>query len=177
MYVCGMTVYDLCHLGHARVMVVFDMVTRYLRYSGYDVTYVRNITDIDDKIIRRANDNGETIQQLTERFIAAMHDDERTLGVLPPDEEPKATKAMPMRRVMATSIMTSASLAPTDNYPAKQSTSCALENALRLMNTKMIHWTLYCGKPQNPASLHGIQSGVRADQAGISNVRRWRSAV
>ncbi|TNF32845.1 MAG: cysteine--tRNA ligase, partial [Gammaproteobacteria bacterium] len=69
MYVCGMTVYDLCHLGHARVMVVFDMVTRYLRHLGYDVTYVRNITDIDDKIIKRANENGESIQQLTERFI------------------------------------------------------------------------------------------------------------
>lgn len=94
MYVCGMTVYDLCHLGHARVMVVFDMVARYLRYSGYDVTYVRNITDIDDKIIKRANENGETITQLTERFIAAMHEDEHTLGVLPPDQEPKATTSM-----------------------------------------------------------------------------------
>ena len=95
MYICGMTVYDLCHLGHARVMVVFDMVARYLRYSHYDVTYVRNITDIDDKIIRRANENGETITQLTERFIAAMHEDERALGVLPPDQEPKATTSMP----------------------------------------------------------------------------------
>jgi cysteinyl-tRNA synthetase len=95
MYICGMTVYDLCHLGHARVMVVFDMVVRYLRYSHYDVTYVRNITDIDDKIIKRANENGETITQLTERFIAAMHEDERALGVLPPDEEPKATTSMP----------------------------------------------------------------------------------
>jgi cysteinyl-tRNA synthetase len=95
MYVCGMTVYDLCHLGHARVMVVFDMVVRYLRYLGYQVTYVRNITDIDDKIIKRANENGETIQQLTERFIQAMHEDERALGVLPPDQEPRATTSMP----------------------------------------------------------------------------------
>ena len=73
LYVCGMTVYDLCHVGHARVMVVFDVVTRYLRASGYDVTYIRNITDIDDKIIARANENGETIQELTERNIAEMH--------------------------------------------------------------------------------------------------------
>jgi cysteinyl-tRNA synthetase len=91
MYVCGMTVYDLCHLGHARVFVVFDMVTRWLRASGYQVDYVRNITDIDDKIIKRAHENGETPAALTERFIAEMHQDERALGVLPPDHEPRAT--------------------------------------------------------------------------------------
>ena len=95
MYVCGMTVYDYCHLGHARVMVVFDMVYRWLRASGYDVTYVRNITDIDDKIIKRAAENGETIQQLTERFIAFMHQDADALGVLRPDHEPRATEFVP----------------------------------------------------------------------------------
>ena len=92
MYVCGMTVYDLCHLGHARVFVVFDMVTRWLRASGLQVEYVRNVTDIDDKIIRRAEENGETPATLTERFITAMHEDERALGVLPPDHEPRATQ-------------------------------------------------------------------------------------
>jgi len=91
MYVCGMTVYDFCHLGHARVMVVFDMVTRWLRASGLDVNYVRNITDIDDKIIRRAAENGESIHALTDRFIAAMNEDAAALGVLPPDHEPRAT--------------------------------------------------------------------------------------
>ena len=95
MYVCGMTVYDYCHLGHARVMVVFDMVYRWLRASGYDVTYVRNITDIDDKIIKRAIENGETIQQLTDRFIAFMHEDADALGVLRPDHEPRATEYVP----------------------------------------------------------------------------------
>jgi cysteinyl-tRNA synthetase len=94
LYVCGMTVYDFCHVGHARVMVVFDVVTRYLRASGYDVTYVRNITDIDDKIIARANENSETIQDLTERFIDEMNHDAAALGVLPPDIEPKATESM-----------------------------------------------------------------------------------
>ncbi len=94
MYVCGMTVYDLCHLGHARVLVVFDMVTRYLRSQGYDVTYVRNVTDIDDKIIARANENGEDFNDLTRRFIKAMHEDARALGVLPPDAEPRATSSM-----------------------------------------------------------------------------------
>jgi cysteinyl-tRNA synthetase len=92
MYVCGMTVYDLCHLGHARVMVVFDVVYRYLRALGYDVTYVRNITDIDDKIINRAQERGESIAQLTEHFIAAMHVDAQALGVLIPSQEPRATE-------------------------------------------------------------------------------------
>lgn len=95
LYVCGMTVYDYCHVGHARVMVVFDVVARYLRYSGYNLTYVRNVTDIDDKIIQRARDNGEDFQALTERFIEAMHEDERALSVLPPDIEPKATQSIP----------------------------------------------------------------------------------
>jgi cysteinyl-tRNA synthetase len=90
-YVCGMTVYDYCHLGHARVMVVFDMVVRWLRACGYEVCYVRNITDIDDKIIRRAQENGESIRDLTDRFIAAMHEDANALGALRPDFEPRAT--------------------------------------------------------------------------------------
>ena len=91
MYVCGMTVYDFCHLGHARVMVVFDMVSRWFRSSGYDVTYVRNITDIDDKIINRANESKETIGELTQRFIDAMDEDSAKLGIIPPDIEPRAT--------------------------------------------------------------------------------------
>ena len=92
MYVCGMTVYDYCHLGHARVMVVFDMVQRWLRASGYALTYVRNVTDIDDKIIRRAVENGETIGALTARFIAYMDEDAAALGVQKPDHEPHATQ-------------------------------------------------------------------------------------
>jgi len=94
MYVCGMTVYDYCHLGHARVMVVFDVIARHLRQSGYDLTYVRNITDIDDKIIKRAQENGEDYTALTKRFIRAMHEDSAALGVLPPDQEPRATASM-----------------------------------------------------------------------------------
>lgn len=92
MYVCGMTVYDFCHIGHARVMVAFDVVARWFRHRGYDLTYVRNITDIDDKIIKRANENGETFEQLTERMIAAMHEDEARLNVLRPDQEPRASQ-------------------------------------------------------------------------------------
>lgn len=94
MYVCGITVYDLCHIGHARVMVGFDMITRYLRHRGYDVNYVRNITDVDDKIIRRAGENNEPVDALTERMIQAMHEDEDRLNVLRPDHEPRATHHM-----------------------------------------------------------------------------------
>ena len=95
MYVCGITVYDFLHIGHARMMVVFDVVSRYLRYRGFRLTYVRNITDIDDKIIHRAAQNHEPIEALTERFIAAMHDDCSKLGILRPDFEPRATAHVP----------------------------------------------------------------------------------
>ncbi len=95
MYVCGMTVYDFCHIGHGRMMVAFDLVRRWLRASGFRVTYVRNITDIDDKIIKRAVENKETIGELTERFIRAMHEDVGALGVELPDHEPRATQYVP----------------------------------------------------------------------------------
>ena len=105
MYVCGMTVYDFCHLGHARVMVVFDMVSRWFRTSGYDVTYVRNITDIDDKIIKRANENGETIDVLTQRFIDAMDEDSARLGIIRPDIEPRATQHIDGMIAMITKLI------------------------------------------------------------------------
>ena len=105
MYVCGMTVYDFCHLGHGRSMVAFDLVTRWLRYSGYDLTYVRNITDIDDKIINRANENGETFDALTARMIDAMHEDERRLNILPPDLEPRATDHIPGMHAMIQTLI------------------------------------------------------------------------
>jgi len=95
MYVCGMTVYDLCHLGHARSMVAFDVVQRWLKASGLRVSYVRNITDIDDKIIRRAVENGETIRALTDRMIEALHQDADALGIQRPDHEPRATDYVP----------------------------------------------------------------------------------
>ena len=95
MYVCGMTVYDYCHLGHARTFAAFDVAVRWMRARGLRVTYVRNITDIDDKIIRRAAENGETTTALTERFIRAMHEDFAALGFVPPDREPRATAFVP----------------------------------------------------------------------------------
>ena len=96
LYACGMTVYDYCHIGHARTMIAFDIVVRFLRYLGYEVKYVRNITDVDDKIIARANENKENYQDLTARFINAMHEDGEKLGLLLPDEEPKATENIPL---------------------------------------------------------------------------------
>jgi cysteinyl-tRNA synthetase len=95
MYVCGVTVYDFCHLGHARTYTSVDMIARYLRYRGYTVKYVRNITDVDDKIIKRANENNEAIDAVTERFVQAMHEDFAALGLLPPDVEPRATQYIP----------------------------------------------------------------------------------
>jgi len=100
MYVCGMTVYDLCHLGHARSMIAFDVVQRWLKASGYQVTYVRNITDIDDKIIKRALENGETIRHLTDRMIDALHQDADALGIERPQHEPRATDYVPQMLAM-----------------------------------------------------------------------------
>ena len=115
MYVCGMTVYDYCHLGHARVMVVFDMVSRWLRASGLDVTYVRNITDIDDKIIKRANENNESITTLTQRYIDAMDEDSAKLGVLRPDIEPRATSYLPEMVQMIGTLIAKGHAYPADN--------------------------------------------------------------
>lgn len=105
MYVCGMTVYDYCHLGHARVMIVFDLVARWLRELGYQLDYVRNITDIDDKIIARANERGISITELTDYYIQAMHEDAAALGVLPPDHEPRATQYIPQMISMIEDII------------------------------------------------------------------------
>src|SRR5438445_7489312 len=91
MYSCGVTVYDLSHVGHAKMMIVFDVIARYLRFAGYRVTFVRNFTDIEDKIIRRANEEGVPAREISERYIAAFRDDLAALGVQAPDAEPKAT--------------------------------------------------------------------------------------
>ena len=115
MYVCGMTVYDYCHLGHARVLIVFDMIARWLRQHGYPLTYVRNITDIDDKIIARANENGETIGELTARFIAAMNEDSDALGVLRPDIEPKATEHIGQMIAMIEDLVANGKAYPAPN--------------------------------------------------------------
>jgi cysteinyl-tRNA synthetase len=123
MYVCGMTVYDYCHIGHARMLVAFDAVQRWLRASGYRLTYVRNITDIEDKIIRRAVENGEPISSLTGRFIAAMHEDEASLNIQRPDFEPRATSYVPQMLSMIRRLQ--------DNGFAYQSADCDMVYAVR----------------------------------------------
>jgi len=104
MYVCGMTIYDLCHMGHARMMMAFDVVYRWLQVLGYDVTYVRNITDIEDKIIRRAVERGITIRQLTDEMIAAMREDIGAIGIEPPTHEPRATEYVPQMLSMIATL-------------------------------------------------------------------------
>ena len=146
MYVCGMTVYDYCHVGHARVMVVFDMVQRWLRAAGYDVTYVRNITDIDDKIIKRAVENGETMSALTNRFIAAMHEDADALGVQRPDHEPRATEYVPQMLNMIGKLQT--------NGLAYQATDGDVNYAVR----KFPGYGKLSGK-----SLEDLRAGERVD--------------
>lgn len=108
LYVCGCTVYDLCHIGHARTYISFDNIARYLRFSGYDVNYIRNITDVEDKIIKRAIENDETPEQLTERTIAAMHQDFDALNMARPDQEPRVTTHMPEIIEMIETLVTKA---------------------------------------------------------------------
>src|SRR5215510_6874609 len=115
MYVCGVTVYDYCHLGHARMLIAFDVVRRHLKASGYRVTFVRNITDIDDKIIRRAQENGEPISALTERFIRAYREDCAALGVEMGDHEPRATEYLPQIVDMIERLIERGHAYPADN--------------------------------------------------------------
>ncbi|MAA73530.1 MAG: cysteine--tRNA ligase [Salinisphaeraceae bacterium] len=115
LYVCGVTAYDYCHLGHARVMVVFDMVRRYIESTGLDVTYVRNITDIDDKIIRRAAEQGTTTQAIVDKFVAAMDEDAAALGLEPPDEEPRATAHIDQIIAMVARLVDNGSAYASDN--------------------------------------------------------------
>jgi len=115
MYVCGMTVYDYCHIGHARVMVAFDYIIRFLRSQGWSVKYVRNITDIDDKIIQRANENGESITALTDRFIQAMNEDAENLGCLHPDEAPRATDYIDQMQNMIGNLVNKGTAYPSNN--------------------------------------------------------------
>ncbi|QIC73189.1 cysteine--tRNA ligase [Acinetobacter indicus] len=115
MYVCGMTVYDYCHIGHARVMVAFDYIIRFLRSQGWKVKYVRNITDIDDKIIKRANENGESITALTDRFIQAMNEDAENLGCLAPDEAPRATDYIDQMQNMIGNLVEKGAAYPASN--------------------------------------------------------------
>ena len=174
MYVCGMTVYDYCHLGHARMLLVFDVVARYLRHRGYRLTYVRNITDIDDKIIARANENGEPFEAVTERFIAAMHEDCEALGILPPDREPRATeyvvgmldliadlerKAMPTAPTGATSASVSRASPGTGSSRGTGWRRCAPAPGSKWTRARRRPRTSCCGRRPSRGSPPGRRAG------------------
>ena len=186
MYVCGMTVYDYCHIGHARSLIVFDTVVRYLRYRGYKVTYVRNITDIDDKIIRRALEKGVAVDALTSQFIDAMHEDERALGILPPDQEPRATEYIDEIIVLIEKIMANGKayvaengdvcfdisampeygkLSKRDVEQAQAGTRIEVDTGKR----NPLDFVLW--KPAKPGEPAWLRLGVRGDRDGILSVR------
>ena len=175
MYVCGMTVYDYCHLGHARVMVVFDMVYRWLRASGYDVTYVRNITDIDDKIIKRAAENGETIQQLTNRFIGYMHEDADALGVLRPDHEPRATDYVPeMLDLIGKLEASGLAYQAVDgdvNYAVRKFPGYVPVSGWKSIRPSRTRLISCCGSMPSRVSQHGNRLGAKGVRVGTLSVR------
>lgn len=191
MYVCGMTVYDYCHVGHARVMVVFDLVQRWLRTLGYKVTHVQNITDIDDKIIRRAVENNEPIKSLTQRFITAMHEDADALGVARPDLEPRATDFIPQMLGMIDALEANGyayhakdgdvnyavrKFAGYGKLSGKSLEDLRAGSASRPTTRRKIRSTSCCGSARrraSPRTRAGTRSGDAAVRAGISNVRPW----
>ncbi len=167
MYVCGMTVYDYCHLGHARMMIVFDVVQRWFRASGYPLTYVRNITDVDDKIIRRASETGESVTALTERFIRYMDEDAAALAVQKPDIEPRATGHVTemiqmIRRLEERGIA----------YRAESGDVSVPESGSRSTRPSAIHSISSCGSAPRKASPFGSRPGAMGVRAGTSSVRR-----
>jgi cysteinyl-tRNA synthetase len=193
MYVCGMTVYDYCHIGHARVMVAFDYIIRFLRSQGWKVRYIRNITDIDDKIIARANENGESIQQLTARFIDAMNEDAANLGCAAPDEAPKATEYIDQMQNMITLVDKGAA------YPAANGDVyfevTKFDKYGRLSGRKLDDMqagaservdvevdkkhllTLYFGNMPKKMNLLGHHLGAMVAQVGILNALQCRLAA
>lgn len=192
MYVCGMTVYDYCHIGHARVMVSFDVIFRWLKQLGFDVNYVRNITDIDDKIINRANENGESIFDLTARFIKAMHEDADNLGCLRPTAEPKATDYINQMQNLITTLeqknlaykgQTGDVYYAVDNFAGYGKLSkrkldemqAGASERTNVETDKKTPLTLCCGNRQknmNRPRLNGSRLGVWVAPAGILNARQ-----
>ncbi len=187
MYVCGVTVYDLCHIGHGRTFVCFDVIARYLRSLGYDLTYVRNITDVDDKIIKRALENKETCDQLVDRMVQEMYKDFDALNVLRPDFEPRATHHIPeiieiVEKLIARghayvadngeSCLTWKALKNTANYRAKISTSYKRVHVLKLMKSRKIQWISCFGKCQKKTNQAGHHHGAQVVQVGTLNVQQ-----
>ena len=186
MYVCGLTVQDVPHLGHARTFIAFDLIQHWLRASGFDVIYVRNITDIDDKIIRRAGENGETIYALTDRMIAAMQADFSALGLQAPQHEPRATEYVPqMHEIIAAleqkglAYQAGARSTAMASCPASRLTICVPVSGWRSTRRSVIPWILCCGSQPRTPSLpraSGIRPGGQGAPVGISSARPWPAA-
>ncbi len=187
MYVCGITVYDLCHIGHGRTFVAFDVVARYLRFLGYKLKYVRNITDIDDKIIKRANENGESFVALVDRMIAEMHKDFDALNILRPDMEPRATHHIAeiielTEQLIAKGhayvadngdVMFDVPTDPTYGVLSRQDLDqLQAGGALTWSTTNATRWISFCGRCRKRANRAGRRRGARAVQAGTLNVRQ-----
>jgi cysteinyl-tRNA synthetase len=189
-----MTVYDYCHIGHARVMVAFDYIIRFLRSQGWSVKYVRNITDIDDKIIKRANENGESITQLTDRFIQAMNEDAENLGCLHPDEAPRATDYIDQMQSMIGNLVEKGTAYPSANgdvyFQVEKFANMVVFqdvnwkickrvhlNVLMLKLRKNIPLTLYFGNMPKKMNLHGLRRGAKVVRVGTLNVLPCRLAA
>ena len=159
MYVCGMTVYDYCHIGHARVMVAFDYIIRFLRSQGWNVKYVRNITDIDDKIIKRANENGESIQALTDRFIQAMNEDAASLGCVEPDVAPRATEYIDQMQNMIGNLVNKGTAYPARNgdvyFQATEVRNKFYEEVPEIVETYMKNLSDLIGIDYKPFNYYG----------------------
>ena len=183
LYVCGVTVYDLSHIGHARSTIVFDTIYRYLRYRGYDVTYVRNFTDIDDKIIKRANDEGVDYKSITEKYIHEFNVDMGSLGLEKPTVEPRATEHIPeMIRLISTLVekgyaypsegdvfFSVENFKTTENCRRGTSTRCRRAPVLRSMRRRGTLSTLPSGRRASPESPGGKAPGEREGRAGTSS--------
>lgn len=184
-YVCGVTVYDSCHIGHARSMIVFDVIVRFLRSQGYEVTYVRNFTDIDDKIIARANQEGVQAEQLAEKYIEEFREDMEGLGVLSPEVEPRATRHVPEIIALVQKLIDLGMayavdgdvfsrwniLGPTDGFPGETWRKCRPGRGSKWTPANATPWTLSSGKPENRVSRPGKAPGVRDGRDGISSVQ------
>ena len=186
MYVCGITAYDYCHIGHARSALVFDVLVRHLRALGLDVTFVRNFTDVDDKIIRRANEEKRDWREVGQTYIDAFHEDMDRLNVVRADHEPRATEYIQQMQDLCSELIAQGkayavpsgdvyfrvrAYPPTASSPAAAWTNCRPVPAWRPVKKSRIPWTLPCGRQPSPVSPSGKAPGARAVPAGISNAR------
>ena len=186
MYVCGITAYDYCHIGHARSALVFDVLVRHLRALGLDVTFVRNFTDVDDKIIRRANEEKRDWREVGQTYIDAFHEDMDRLNVVRADHEPRATEYIQQMQDLCSELIAQGkayavpsgdvyfrvrAIRLTASSPAAAWTNCRPVPAWLPVKKSRIPWTLPCGRRPSPASPSGKAPGARAVPAGISNAR------